>query len=189
MYRLIPLFAILFLPFQAAADLLNFENLPDMQSVTTQFPGLTFSNTIILTAEISLNEADFPPHSGANVASDDGGPIQIFFGRPTLFFSGYFTYVAPLTLQAFDTGGNLVASAASAFSDNDVSFGDPGSSPNEFLNLSYAGGISRLLIEGDSAGSSFMMDDVSFSSVPEPSSLLLLLTMLPAALLWRRSHL
>src|ERR1035437_846057 len=104
MSRLVPLFAILLLcTVQADADLLDFESLTSLEVVTTQFPGLTFSNTITLTAGISLNELDFPPRSGVNVVSDDGGPISILFSTPMLSFSGYFTYIVPLSLEAFDS--------------------------------------------------------------------------------------
>jgi hypothetical protein len=152
-----------------AATILDFEGFPDSTILTTQYPGLTFTNTIILTAGISLNEFEFPPHSGVNVASDNGGPISIAFDTPILGFGGYFTYAEPLTLDAFDATGTQVASATSAFSSNDALFGDPGSSPNEFLSVSSPGGISSLTMAGDPDGGSFVMDDATTTSaVPEP---------------------
>ena len=63
---------------RAGAAVIDFEILASLESVTSQFAGLTFSNSTTLTAGISLNEFDFPPHSGDNVVSDDGGPITIF---------------------------------------------------------------------------------------------------------------
>jgi hypothetical protein len=48
---------------EARATTIDFEGFPDSTIVTTQYPGLTFSNTIILTSGISLNEFEFPPHS------------------------------------------------------------------------------------------------------------------------------
>ncbi|MGI0134777.1 MAG: hypothetical protein ACREBW_07470, partial [Candidatus Micrarchaeaceae archaeon] len=139
------------LPGLLAADtVLNFESLGDGVSVTTQFSGLTFSNTIALTAGISLDEFEFPPHSGSVVVSDDGGPIGITFAAPVTTFGGYFTYAEPLTLTAFDASSTAVDSATSAFSNNMGLSGDPGSSPNELLSLSFAGGISSVLLEGDS---------------------------------------
>jgi hypothetical protein len=129
---------------------LDFEGFLDSTILTNQYPGVTFSNAIILTSGISLNEFEFPPHSGANVVSDNNGPITIDFSTPITSFNGYFTYLEPLTLDAFNASDTEIASAASAFSNNLACLagppcpGDPGSSPNEFIELSYAGGISAL---------------------------------------------
>jgi hypothetical protein len=168
---------LLYLQPRARADIIDFEGLADSTILTNQYAGLTFTNAIILTAGISLNEFEFPPHSGSNVVSDNGGPITIDFATPVLNFSGYFTYEEPLTLDAFDSLDNQVDSAVSAFSSNDALFGDAGSSPNEFLQVAFADGISSVTITGDPAGGSFVMDDISFTSaVPEPSSIFLLLS-------------
>lgn len=168
---------LLYIQPQARADTIDFEGLADSTILTNQYPGITFTNAIILTAGISLNEFEFPPHSGVNVASDNNGPITIVFSSPVLSFSGYFTYVEPLTLDAFDSLDNQVDSAVSAFSSNDALFGDVGSSPNEFLQVSSAGGVSSVMITGDPDGGSFAMDDISFTSaIPEPNSIFLLLS-------------
>ena len=160
---------------------IDFEGFPDGTSLTTQYPGLTFSNATIITAGISLNEFEFPPHSGSNVAFDDGGPISIAFASPILSFGAYFTYSEPLTLAAFDSTSAQVATALSLFSSNLALSGDSGSSPNEFLQVSFASGISSVSITGDPLGGSFVMDDVTYTTteapVPEPSSIILFLTM------------
>jgi hypothetical protein len=160
-----------------AETTLNFEGFPDSTILTTQYPGLTFNNAIILTSGISLNEFDFPPHSGVNVVSDNNGPMTVDFSTPITSFSGYFTYLEPLTIDAFTASDIQVATATSAFSNNLACLagppcpGDPGSSPNEFISLGFAGGISSLTITGDPFGSSFTMDDMTYNSaVPEPSS-------------------
>jgi hypothetical protein len=154
--------------------------IPDSTQITTQFPGLTFTNTTVITSGISLNEFELPPYSGVNVAFDDGGPIGIEFSSPVSSFSGYFTYYEPLTLGAFDKDGDDVASANSAYSanvacgDGPPCLGDPGSGPNEFLQVNFAGGISSVTITGDPLGSSFVMDDITYipssSAAPEPST-------------------
>jgi hypothetical protein len=174
-------------PAVGAVITLDFETFPDASvitdstPITTQFPGLTFTNTTVITAGITLNEFELPPNSGHNVAFDDGGPISISFATPTLSFSGYFTYYEQLTMLAFDASNNQVASATSAYSINvacdpgPVCLGDPGSSPNEFLSVSFPGGISSVTITGDPAGGSFAMDDAAFTDVPEPNPLLPLL--------------
>jgi hypothetical protein len=148
---------------------INFEGFPDSTVLTNQYPGLTFSNAIILSAGISLNEFELPPHSGSNVAFDNNAPIAIAFSASVTSFSGYFTYVEPLTILAFDAASNQVAEALSALSSNDALFGNPGSSPNEFLSVSSLKGISRVTITADPQGNSFAMDDIAYApAVPEP---------------------
>jgi hypothetical protein len=182
---------------------LDFEGFPDSTPLTTQYPGVTFSNATVISAGITLNEFELPPHSGANVVFDDGGPMTISFASPILSFGGFFTYYQPLTLQAFDTSHAQVASAASAFRVNvgcdpgPFCLGDPASSPNEFLGVSFPNGISRVIITGDPAGTSFVLDDATITtpaaSVPEPSSIILFLSVLGsvaiAALQKRHIHL
>jgi|SRR6185437_6914846 len=178
---LLVLFLVAALPacLDAGTITLDFEGFPDGTVLTNQYPGVTFTNTTVITAGISLNEFEFPPHSGTNVVFDDGGPISIDFASPILSFSGFFTYTVPLTLAAFDAISAQVASATSIFSSNLALSGDPGSGPNEFLSVSFAGAISRVTITADLAGGSFVLDDATYttggSSVPEPGSFALLL--------------
>ena len=170
-----------------AGTLLDFEGFADGTALTTQYAGVTFTDATVLSAGIGLNEFEFPPHSGTNVVFDDGGPISITFETPVVSFSGYFTYAEPLALTAFGALGNNVATASSAFSSNDALFGDPGSSPNEFLQVAFAAGISNVTITGDPAGGSFVMDDLAYaSSVPESASFYLTLTGAAALLALRR---
>jgi hypothetical protein len=167
---------------------IDFETFPDSTpildstSITNQFPGLTFSNTTVISAGISLNEFELPPRSGTNVAFDDGGPISITFAAPITNFSGYFSYYVPLTIDAFNAANTQVATATSAFSINvgcdpgPICLGAAGSSPGEFLKVNYGAGISEVTITGDPAGGSFVMDDITYttpsttSAVPEPAT-------------------
>lgn len=159
---------------QANSVFIDFETLLDGDSVTNQFPNLNFQNSVVLSAGISLNEFEFPPRSGANVVSEDGGPISISFATPIQSFSGYFTYAEPLILNAFDSSNTLVASISSVFSNNEALSGDSGRSPNEFLEVSFGDGIYRVTITGDSSGGSFAMDDVTATSnVADPPSIYL----------------
>ena len=66
---------LLALPSSLFADpiKIDFESLTELDSVSTQFLGLTFSNAAVLTAGSSLNEIELPPHSGLNAVFDDGG--------------------------------------------------------------------------------------------------------------------
>ena len=169
---------------------IDFEGFPDGTIITTQFPGLTFTNTTVITAGISLNEFEFPPHSGSNVAFDDGGPMSILFDSPVLSFGGYFTYLEPLTLAAFDATSTQVGSAVSSYSSNLAISGDTGSSSNEFLAVNFASGISSITISSDPLGGSFVMDDATYTSTaPEPSSIFLLLSGTAGLLAFRKRFL
>jgi len=161
----------------ASALVLNFDTLADLEAVTQQYAGagVSFQNATALTAGFSLNEGEFPPRSGQNVLFDDGGGMTIMFSPGVFDVGGYFTYVVPLTLHAYDGGGALLGSLASAFQSNLAVSGDPGSSPNEFLELATTRQIARLTISGDPGGSSFVLDDLTISrALPEPSSLALI---------------
>ena len=166
----------------AAPVTIDFEAFSDSQSLTNQIAGVTFRNATVLSAGISLNELDFPPHSGSNVIVDDGSPLSISFGAPVLSIQGFFTYTIDVLMRAFDAGGNVVASATSLFGSNLTDIGDPGSSPNELISVAFASGISRVEIQGDTAGLSFVMDDLTYraarpggGTAPEPGTLTLLL--------------
>src|SRR5438034_8805244 len=141
---------------QAAAGTIDFENQSDGTIVTTQYPGLTLTNAIILSAGVSLNEFELPPHSGVNVLSDNGGFITITFSTPATSFSAYFTYLTTVTLTAFGPASNQLGQTVSAFSSNLALSGEPGSNPNEFLVLTFATGISSVTIAGDPAVGSFV---------------------------------
>jgi hypothetical protein len=174
----------------AHATTIDFEGLLDGESVTTQYAGVTFQNTLALTAGISLDEFEFPPHSGSNVVFDDGGPIIINFLTPMTSVCGFFTYFTQLNFLAFDSAGIEVATAMSAFSNNGGVSGDPGSMPNEFLQVTSAGGIASVSISGDPFGGSFTLDDLAFSQaaanpVSEPDSFALLALGLSALVLRR----
>jgi hypothetical protein len=148
----------------AGASTFDFEGFAEGTHLLAGYTGLTFSNATVLTKGFALNEFECPPHSGANVVFDDGGPVTITFSSPAQVFSGYFTYTVPVTIQAFDSSNHLAGSVASAFSNNLAVSGVSGSVPNELIKISAAGGIAKVVITGASSGSSFVLDDVSFGS-------------------------
>jgi hypothetical protein len=177
------------LPTETRADsvTIDFENLIDSTLVGSAYAssGVIFTNAIIATAGTSLNEFDFPPHSGSNVVFDFGGPITLTFLTPVSSFSGFFTYASPLTLNGLGTSNQLLVTASSLFSTNFVSSGNQS---NELIQLNFPGGIDSVTIIGDPGGLSFTLDDASFTTVaaapvPEPSSLLLLFTGIAFALI------
>src|SRR5262245_31686890 len=134
--RLLLLLAVvLIFPVFAFSDpvVINFDDFSDTDVLTNQISGLIFTNGMLLTAVSSLNEIDFPPHSGANVLVDNGGAIRIDFDFLVSSFSGFFTYTQSLLLQGFDAGNNPVASASSASGSN--------LGANELLSLAFAAGM------------------------------------------------
>lgn len=178
--------AAVFAPFaDAAAATLDWEGLPDGSSVGTPLPGIHFTHAMVLTAGLSLNELEFPPHSGVNVVVDDSGPMVISFATPVLSWTAFATYTTTLHVEAFDAGGTLLAQTASAFASNLALSGDPGSHPNEALALTVTGGFSQLRVSGAPDGGSFVIDDMTVVSVvPEPATPALALLGL-VALGWR----
>ena len=97
----------------------------------------------------------------------------------------------PLTLEAFDGANQSVGFTTSLFGANDGFTGAPGSSPNELLQVAFAGGIARIVITGDAFGQSFVMDDVSYdlaeTAIPEPGTGALLLIPAVGVIVWRRT--
>jgi hypothetical protein len=174
------LFAALVAPLASADTItIDFENLSDSTIIGSSYlsNGVIFSGAAIATAGFSLNDSEFPPRSGVNVAFDATGPITLFFVTPVSLFSGFFTYAQTLSLTGLNASNQSIATATSLFGSNFVSSGN---APNELLQLSFASGISQIVIAGDPAGSSFALDDVTFttippaSPVPEPGTLSLL---------------
>lgn len=163
------------------AAVIGFEELTDDTPVRDFYETselVTFDLATAISAGLSLNELEFPPYGGSNVAYDNTGPVVIKFLSPMRFVSAFFTYAAPLELAAFDSNGVLLDLIVSKFSNNTLVSGDFGSSPNELLGFSYTSPvISSVTIMGDPGGFSFVFDDLAFSttalSVPEPGTLIL----------------
>jgi hypothetical protein len=169
------LLLLLFSTSLAKADVITFEGLSDGTAVTNQFSNLLFLNATVGTAGISLNEFEFPPHSGNNVVFDAGGPMSISFAAPVTDVAGFFTYSTRITITAFDASNNVIGTLTSAFNNNTALSGDSGSHPNELLSFSVVSGISRITITGTLGGNLFTLDDFTAEAIPEPASLYLLL--------------
>jgi hypothetical protein len=171
----------------AASIFIDFEALLEGDAVDGLVgPDVTFSNAMVLTAGSLLNDVDFPPKSGANVAADIGGPMRLDFATSLVSFSGFFTYAVPLTLEFFDAASNSLGTVPSALADNTLGNGGPA---NEPLSGAFAG-AAFLLITGDPLGGSFVVDDISIETAavvaPEPSTILLIGAGLAAVIRSRR---
>ena len=154
----------------AATIIINFDLYAESDTPGEQ--GVTFTNATVLTSGSiggSLNEIDFPPVSDFNVAVDDGGQMILDFSTPIVSFAGFFTYNTQLTLTAFN-GVNVVDTTPSGVV--------PNLGANEQLSVAAAGGITRIVILGNTLGGSFAVDDITAETrvrvAPEPASMWLL---------------
>lgn len=158
-----------------SAATIDFESFNDGDVLSNQLAGVTFTDLAILTSGSSLNEFEFPPRSGVNVATGTASSSSIAFSNALSSFGGYFIYLGGLTID-FYHGATLLGSVSSAFADNFVSSGH---APNEFLQFVATGGsaITSIVLTG-----TFTLDDMSYVAstnqppVPEPASILLFLT-------------
>lgn len=170
---------LLTLPGMSSAALvtIGFDDLYDLTPISTEYAsfGLEFDHATVLSAGVSLNELEFPPYSGTNVAFDDGGYMTVSFDGPVSSISGLFTYSVPIRLSAFDSSGTEVATVLSVFSSNMELSGDLGSSPNELLQLTGLTDIRWIEVHGDPLGGSFTVDNlaITFASEPGTASLVL----------------
>jgi hypothetical protein len=151
-----------------AGTLYDFEGFADNTSLVNQLPGITFSDATVFTAGISLNDIDYPPHSGDNVVASGTtgggtGTLSVSFLMPLSSLAAFFTFSDPLTIQAFDSGNNPLGSVVSAASSVLGSW--------EEISVNFSG-IASVVITGSSQ---FTMDDLTTitAQVPEPSTLLL----------------
>jgi hypothetical protein len=166
---------------RAQLTVLDFENLGDSTIVSAQYSGegVTFSgDPEIQTANISLNQFSFPPHSGNNVLDNVGGDITATLSGPVSLVEGYFTYTEPVTITAYNSLNIEIGSVTSVDSQNWVgngagSGGSDLGSPNELISLSDPGIASIVISTPDSPpDGQFTMDDFTFgnpaaSSVPD----------------------
>lgn len=172
---------------------INFDSLQDGSNVTNQYilEGVTFRNAVALTAGFSLNEIDFPPHSGSVAVGDNGlSALEIQFSKPTSQVSAWFTYGSPLSLHGYDSNNasliNITLPGTSNFGESFfVDFG-----PIALSRISFDAGILGTTI----------FDDLSFTQdvgpapppnnqVPEPPILLLFLVSIASLIIYQKKYL
>src|ERR1035438_6814457 len=143
----------------ANAGVVTFEDLPDAnlfsgggQNIGNFYPGITFGPNVtgLSVSRFGGYASDaFPPHSGDVVIWDATDPtITISFASAIMSFGVWYTSFDPLTLQAFDAGGDLLGAVvgdpntdgttgASSF----LSFSNPGI---QSVTLSSSAGLYTL---------------------------------------------
>lgn len=178
-------------PALAAPTVIDFEDLLDGDVVAAQYADLAFANATAITAGLSLNEFDFPPHSGVSVVTGSDvafggtGSLVIEFIQPVTAVWAFFTHEAQLTLSAFDPSGKLLGTAMSGSGSNLLLSGS--GNPNERVDFSGLGDIAELRVASPEVFdfdldayrfAYYTLDDLTFEraepgTVPEPSTLLL----------------
>ena len=162
----------------AASTTIDFEGVADSTAANSLYSGLglTFSGGLVVISGAfggSLNEAEFPPQSGAGVFLNDADTTTISFLNPITSFSAFFTYGGPVTLNFYNASNALLTSVLSTFNTNVALSGDPGSLPNEELAVASLASATRLDLLIPNAD--FTMDDLTVNSAnvvdPEPATL------------------
>lgn len=175
--------------------IIDFETFSDLDAITNQLPGLAVQNAFVFEDGFSLNGFDFPPRSGSRVGTNldpstgNANTVRIDFANPVQSVGAYFTYAGSILVSAFDAANGLISSAGGAYSRNDFSFGDPGSSPNEFIELLSLSGISAV----EFSGGPFVFDDLTYNEldqnvIPEPSHFVPAIGMILGVLYARRKR-
>ena len=165
----------------AHAALVDFESLALAEVVTNQFAAqnVEFGNAVTLVAGISLNEIDFPPSSGVNVVSGlDDDPLT-----------------ADLLVDVSHVGFQITTADIAFvryFDSLDVLLGEVLVAPNlgghTFVSLDGSG-ISRVSVGSQATGNAFFLtidDFESSGAVPEPATVILLVSGLGPLVLRRR---
>lgn len=104
------------------ASTIGFEDLPDAyffssggQNIGTFYPGLNFGSDVTALSVSRFggyDNAAFPPHSGDVVIWSACDPnVDISFSAVQSMVGIWYTSFDPLTLSAYDGGGNLLGSA------------------------------------------------------------------------------
>lgn len=154
----------------ANAGFVDFENFSDGDLLTTEIPGLTFNDATVLMAGVSLNEIDFPPHSGGNVIASFGGVLTVNFDTPIHLVGGFISYAdaAGVNLSLYDINNILLADALFA-----IPVGPSNIVSNQFISLG-ASNIRSMVVSLNSPipDNPFTFDD--FTYVPEPATVLLI---------------
>lgn len=166
----------------AGATTINFEQYVDGTQITNQYPGVTFSNALELTANAvtgTLDPIAFPPHSGIGVVtnlapagtddplfgqpSDPNAMLGISFGDSQSAVSFYYAAQSDITVNLYDSSNSLVGSLTGA---GGLTFpqGIP-TGTSELLSINSLNAFSSLLItDGSGIQGGFVIDDLTFAS-------------------------
>lgn len=139
----------------AATTTLSFDEFPNGTPLTNQYQNYG----VMISGATTIGAINFPwpAHSGLNVAFADSGLMSYSLDSSILgdirTVSAYISGVSDVGIYAYDVNENLVGLSATG-----------GASENAFVTVTATAPIARVDIHD--GGASFVVDDLSFSSVP-----------------------
>lgn len=146
---------------------INFEQFPEYTQITNQYAAsdAIFTNSLQLVAP-DYDYFDFPPHSGSGVITNDPwDPIQVNFAVTVNTVSGWYADPDGVTVTAYDSSNLALA----------VFNGAPVDGSDLEFTISSPSSISYITISDDYGyPDSEIVDDLSYTTTPEPESLILL---------------
>lgn len=166
----------------AWATTINFEQYADGTQIANQYPGVTFSNALELTANPvtgTLDPIAFPPHSGIGVVTniapagtddplfgqpnDPNAMLGAAFGSSQTAVSFYYAAQSDITVDIYDSSKSLVGSLTGP---GGLTFpeGIP-TGTSELLSINSPDAFSSLLIfDGSGIQGGFVIDDLTFGA-------------------------
>jgi hypothetical protein len=148
---------------------INFEQFPEYTVITNQYAGddVTFANSLQLVAP-DYDYFDFPPTSGSGVITNDpNDPIEAIFSVSMASVSGWYADPNGVVVTAYNSSNQVLDVFNGAGVDGaDMQFMVTGTSSSSiaWISISDAFGVAD----------NETVDDVSFTTTPEPGSFLLL---------------
>jgi hypothetical protein len=152
----------------AGSETIDFEQYAQFTQITNQYSamGVTFDSALQLVAP-NYDYFDFPAHSGNGVITDDpSSTITMTFaaGFAGSAITGWFNAPAGMTATAYDSLGHVLATFTGTTT--------PGIT-QEF-SLSGLGYIAKITFDDGGGGDTLTLDDLSWTPIPEPSSVLVM---------------
>jgi len=146
---------------------IDFEQYPEFTQITNQYAAeqVSFTNALQLVAP-DYDYFDYPPSSGSGVITNDpNDPLEVLFTPGAVNISGYYSAPDGLVVTAYDGLGNVLATFAGAGT-------NMANAP--FTITSATTGISWIAISATDGADSETVDDLTYTTTPEPGTFLLL---------------
>ncbi len=152
----------------AGSETINFEQYAGYTQITNQYAsiGVTFDSALQLVAP-NYDYFDFPPHSGNGVITDDpSNVITMTFaaGFAGTSLTGWYNAPAGMTATAYNSMGQVIATFTGSTT--------PGITQEFALNASTY--IAYITFNDAGGGDYMTLDDLTWTSIPEPATTLVM---------------